>query len=987
MFTRLRTSLTIVVIIAAIKSGGCPADRTPFTTHNADGSAITLILNGDESYSFITTTDGYTIQRNNRGNYVYVVPRGTDLEASQVVAHDIGQRTTQETAFLSTIEESSISQLSNVTLQSRAAKSTENLKRIYTPAERGFEFSSFKGLVILVEFADRKFSRPDVKELFDAAFNDHDFNGFDNLDGSRRSILGGVSRYFHDNSAGVFVPHWEVVGPYDTGLSCLMGRNDQPSICLKALELADMDVDFTQFDGNGDGIVDNVIFINAGYSSHYSGNNSSYLWPHAYLPSSSHIGIYDGMMVRSRANITELAGNESDGGDLMMISVALHEFSHCLGLPDLYNGSNLYQWDLMHGVSPVYYSTVERRDVFGFEPTEIDPSIDSVYCIDRHGTQNDGYIIHTHNSDECLLLENRQRNTSRWEGCLPGHGLLISRLNGDLTRNNIRLIRAGNSTASSSQASDPFPGTMNVTRLDSIFTHDNKLCYFSLRDIRETDSKIYFRVVPRYKGLIVNDKPITGNAELQAECALLREAGILNAESELAFFPETRLLKMKDVRINLADGNNPFISLKGVDDFIVEIEGDCRLTTNNTPLEVVETALSIKGAGSLTLESSTNIALKMFYSGLDVIGGVSLVAKGATVGISGEMSTLRWHDNDGFKPTTLRAYGGSGSSLAVTELNLTDEYIITEPAGSVFAGGRVCRGSDAVTGEWVTIEQARLPFAIGGEQVYLNRDSAYWDYFTVRLKLLGRMLRGYIAYDHGRRTLKLENAWLRIPDVNTIANGLYSHRLHCDLEGISNLRIAVGGDCVIECAEGCVPLSLYGGDVTLTGNGTLRLISDTSAIDLQSGSTLSLEAPTIEIVAAGIEGAIAGDTTATVNIKGGKLAVTTTQGPPFAGIACVNLEGNMRLTQPFGAYLDGAIVRKADGQPAVAGHYFFGVTGAMAGDVTGNGTVNVADIVAMVNFLLGDVVPGFVNSNADVNGDGRVNVVDVVAIVNMTLEN
>ena len=53
------------------------------------------------------------------------------------------------------------------------------------------------------------------------------------------------------------------------------------------------------------------------------------------------------------------------------------------------------------------------------------------------------------------------------------------------------------------------------------------------------------------------------------------------------------------------------------------------------------------------------------------------------------------------------------------------------------------------------------------------------------------------------------------------------------------------------------------------------------------------------------------------------------------------------------------------------------------GDVNGDGRVNVSDVSALINMILG-LTP--MDSNlADVNGDGRVNVSDVSALINIIL--
>ncbi|MFQ6092677.1 MAG: glycoside hydrolase domain-containing protein [bacterium] len=63
------------------------------------------------------------------------------------------------------------------------------------------------------------------------------------------------------------------------------------------------------------------------------------------------------------------------------------------------------------------------------------------------------------------------------------------------------------------------------------------------------------------------------------------------------------------------------------------------------------------------------------------------------------------------------------------------------------------------------------------------------------------------------------------------------------------------------------------------------------------------------------------------------------------------------------------------------------LTGAVPGDVNGDGTVNVLDIVRAVNIILGigDPATEYERWAADCNGDGGVDILDVVGIVNLIL--
>ena len=59
------------------------------------------------------------------------------------------------------------------------------------------------------------------------------------------------------------------------------------------------------------------------------------------------------------------------------------------------------------------------------------------------------------------------------------------------------------------------------------------------------------------------------------------------------------------------------------------------------------------------------------------------------------------------------------------------------------------------------------------------------------------------------------------------------------------------------------------------------------------------------------------------------------------------------------------------------------VLGTIKGDVNGDGKVNVSDVTALINMILGITTTD--QTRADVNGDGKVNVSDVTALINLIL--
>ena len=57
---------------------------------------------------------------------------------------------------------------------------------------------------------------------------------------------------------------------------------------------------------------------------------------------------------------------------------------------------------------------------------------------------------------------------------------------------------------------------------------------------------------------------------------------------------------------------------------------------------------------------------------------------------------------------------------------------------------------------------------------------------------------------------------------------------------------------------------------------------------------------------------------------------------------------------------------------------------SILGDVNNDGSINVLDVVLVVNMILGDSEPNYLSG--DLNSDGQINVLDIVMIVNIILE-
>lgn len=515
-----KSVMLIMLGLLCLAARAIPADPTPIKVAQPDGSMLTVVLHGDEFFHFTTTADGYTVVKNAAGYYTYARLSGDRLVAGDRIARDQSQRTAADLSALAGIPKGLTSQQQYRAGMQQLNRRNSAMRRV--GADGRMDYDNFRGLIILVNYTDKKFSMPDVYAFYDDMVNTHDYTGYV-LNNRRVNMTGSVRDYFYDNSNQIFDPHFDVVGPVDVPFSCRYpgGTDHADEVFHSALDLVDDSIDFRDYDSDGDGYVDMVFFLVAGLSSNYSGNDQSLLWPHMFYLywAPPHDGMHFGLYACS----TEIAGWQSYYSDVNGIGTFCHEFGHVLGLPDLYDtdytggggeSNHPGEWSIMAGGSgnnfgrnPVGYSLYERY-ALGFTQPEVLNEVGK-YEMQALDASNKGLRLNTLNPDEYFLIENRQ--PGKWDRFLPGYGMLVARV--DSTDANVweqntvncrpshmyyELLRAD--FAGRESASDPFPGTSGVTSITnfttpSLLTWDKSFNEFNILGIAENDGLISFELV------------------------------------------------------------------------------------------------------------------------------------------------------------------------------------------------------------------------------------------------------------------------------------------------------------------------------------------------------------------------------------------------------------------------------------------------------------------------------------------------------------
>lgn len=378
-------------------------------------------------------------------------------------------------------------EVENMLYKASEARTIANGSRVQRQKQHGFLKSltgKKRGLVILVNFKDNSYSTSNPNALFNEVFNTLNYTGY--------GMTGSVRDYFLAQSYGMFDLELDVAGPYTLSKPMYAyGGNDSngsdigvQAFAKESFLLADNDVDYKDYDWDGDGKVEQVFIVYAGYAE-AQGGSANTIWPHSWVvPQPLKL---DGVDVSQYACSSELRGNK--GTEIDGIGTICHEFSHCLGLMDHYDtsGNNNFGtgfWDLMasgsynnNSCTPAAYTSFERWCMGWLEPVELTSQKD-IAGMKPLVDSPEAYIIYNDaNKDEFYLLENRQ--LKGFDSALYGHGLMVfhvdynaqawqeNSVNVSSSHQRMTIIPAdGKKEATvASLKADPFPGSLGVTAL------------------------------------------------------------------------------------------------------------------------------------------------------------------------------------------------------------------------------------------------------------------------------------------------------------------------------------------------------------------------------------------------------------------------------------------------------------------------------------------------------------------------------------------
>lgn len=433
----LSFSLCVLMFMQCPFLSGRPARGGRVTFTQPDGSTFTAIVTGDEWFRIKTTASGEAIKQESDGwwHYASYSADGTKTSTGYKVGKSTPQSVLDRCRFIprERLRERARARRESLSRAKHEENILQRIRRSRNPMSVSESPDNHKyGIVILAEFPDVpfKYTMTDFRNMLTKSM----YNG-----------IGCAKEYFDAQFKGMYEFTFDVSPIVKLsrkrshyGANNSHDEDNAPAEMVReACELAaKAGVDFSPYDQDGDGYVDNVYVF-------YSGEDESdseiedCIWAHQWYIGEEGAGLpeleVNGKIISRYACSGELV----NGTELTGIGTFCHEYSHTFDLPDLYdtdydeNGESAALWfstALMDGGSynndghtPPYFNAIER-EILGLGaalPIEVGKS----YSMEPIHLNNVYYRWETGTPDEYYLLE--CRSNDGWDEFIGGKGMLV----------------------------------------------------------------------------------------------------------------------------------------------------------------------------------------------------------------------------------------------------------------------------------------------------------------------------------------------------------------------------------------------------------------------------------------------------------------------------------------------------------------------------------------------------------------------------------
>ncbi len=479
---RTLSTLILFLFMGLNIANAIPAFPGAVNFTQPNGYVLSIKLHGDEFVHWSETSDGLTVLQNKQGYYVYAVydTKGF-LIPGKMIAHNPNDRDILEMNFASNQPKSirfSQAQI-DAQLDKFNVKNGAKMGGFPTTGAR-------KLLMILANFTDTQTTFTQTN--FDNYMNQVNYNG-----------TGSFKDYYLENSYGQLVVTttvtvWVTVpNTHDYyGPDAKWGEFAYEA--TKAANTAG--IDFSQFDNDGNGIVDGIAIIHQGEGQEVTGDITdiwSHSWSLASAGYSTTLRTFDGVLADAYT-----AQPERLGTAMGTIGVMCHEFGHNLSAPDYYDTDyatggqydGTGKWDVMasgsyngspSGSKPAHHNMFTKNYYYHWT-TPVLLSAASNVTLKNAAQYAESYYYTTATTNEYFLVENRQK--VGFDAYLPGSGMIIYHVD----RNYIDLHYAANNINAASHqgmypkaaglvinsTSCPFPGSGLETSFTDLTSPNSK---------------------------------------------------------------------------------------------------------------------------------------------------------------------------------------------------------------------------------------------------------------------------------------------------------------------------------------------------------------------------------------------------------------------------------------------------------------------------------------------------------------------------------
>ena len=416
--------ISAAMLAAASTASAVPAYPGLLERTLDDGSTVMVKMYGDEFFSYLTDENGFILEQNNN-SLKYKLDAGARVLATPQL-----------------VEQMRVSSEATAPVKALRASQMQRMASLDKKGQSNFcTLGDVHFCVLLVQYDDVKFNSPTIKADMEDMLNGANY--------TKNGCKGSIREYYINSSGGKFTPTFDVydvitlpkTSAYYTSEGTGIGRyNNIQEMVKTTIQLADDQVDFSQYQNVRFGECDAVIIFYAGYGQADTADTSC-IWPHQ--GSVIYNDVYaDDVQIASYCVFNELNGGahyRNKDGAIAGIGTPIHEFGHVMGLPDLYDPnyavkstpSNWSVFDmgpyLGDGYCPPAFSAYERYLCNWLDYEQIAEG--THYELKNLNDSNRALRINVESTldptsnNEYWVLESRSK--SGWDEYIPGQGMLI----------------------------------------------------------------------------------------------------------------------------------------------------------------------------------------------------------------------------------------------------------------------------------------------------------------------------------------------------------------------------------------------------------------------------------------------------------------------------------------------------------------------------------------------------------------------------------